>query len=126
MPDSSIEAARGVRLALSSCPDRASAERLAEQLLAQRLAACVSLLPGATSIYRWQGQLERSEEVLLLIKTQADCIDELLRVLPAAHPYELPELLVVDVASGLPAYLDWVVAQTRPTPTPTGDDASRA
>ncbi len=97
---------------LSACPDRDCAERIATTLIEEQLAACVSLLPGATSFYRWQGALERSEEVLLLIKTEAACEAALTARLQALHPYELPELIAVEVASGLPGYLAWVAAQT--------------
>lgn len=100
-----------VHLLLSSCPDTASAERIAEALVGEGLAACVSLLPGARSVYRWQGAVERAEECLLLVKSAAPvaAIGERLRAL---HPYELPELVAVEAASGLPAYLDWVVANS--------------
>lgn len=114
------------RLFLSSCPDRASAERIAATLLDRRLAACVSLLPGAVSVYRWQQRVERSEEVLLQIKSTADCEGGIRQVLAELHPYELPELIAVEVVSGLPAYLDWVRAETaaaspRASSPPTGE-----
>lgn len=101
-----------VHLLLSSCPDEPSAARIAEALVAEGLAACVSLLPGVRSVYRWQGAVEHATETLLLIKsaTPVAQLGEHLRVL---HPYELPELLAVEAVSGLPAYLDWVVANSR-------------
>jgi periplasmic divalent cation tolerance protein len=103
-----------VLLAYSTCPDAATAERIAHALVSERLAACVNRLPGVQSTYRWQGQVEQADEVLLMIKTTSDRLDALTVRLRALHPYELPELVAVEVRSGLPAYLDWVVAETTP------------
>jgi len=102
-----------VFLILSACPDADTAQRLARTLVEERLAACVSLLPGAVSTYRWQGQVEQAAEVQLLAKTSADRRDALMARLAELHPYELPEILAVETAAGLPAYLDWVMAETR-------------
>ncbi|GAB3096967.1 divalent-cation tolerance protein CutA [Lysobacter terrae] len=107
-----------VLLAYSTCPDAASADVIARALVTERLAACVNRLPAVQSTYRWQGQVEQADEVLLLIKTTADRLDALTARLRALHPYELPELIAVEVHSGLPAYLDWVAAETTPTPDP--------
>ena len=96
-----------------TCPDLAGAERLAEALVGERLAACVNVLPGVRSVYRWQGTVERADEVLLLIKTTRERLDALAARVRALHPYELPELLAVEAAGGLPDYLDWVAAETR-------------
>lgn len=96
-----------------SCPDASSATRIARALVDERLAACVQQLPGVTSTYRWQGALETAEEVLLLIKTSRACLPTLSKRLVELHPYETPELVALEVTGGLPAYLDWVVAQTR-------------
>jgi periplasmic divalent cation tolerance protein len=101
-------------LVLSTCPDRASAQRIASVLVERGLAACVSLLPGVTSFYRWQGALHRSEEIQLLIKTRAERYPDLEREVLALHPYELPELIAVQVAAGLDRYLDWIGASTVP------------
>lgn len=105
-----------VLLACSTCPDAASAERIANALVGERLAACVNRLPGVHSTYRWQDQVEHADEVLLLIKTTADRLDAMTARLRALHPYELPELIAVEVRSGLPAYLEWVAAQTAVPP----------
>lgn len=102
-------------ICLCTCPDHATAEHLATALVEERLAACVNLLPGLLSVYRWQGQVERADEVLLLAKTTADRFEALCARIKALHPAELPEVLAVEAAAGLPAYLDWVAAQTRPT-----------
>lgn len=102
------------RLLLSSAPAK-DAEPIARRLVESGLAACVSLLPGAVSIYAWEGQIERGEESILLIKSAAD-VAQIASALRAVHPYELPELIAVDVQSGLAAYLDWVAAHSRGTP----------
>lgn len=93
---------------LTTCPDAATAGRIAEALVGEGLAACVNVLPGVTSIYRWQGAVERAGEVLLLIKTTEGGFAALEERLVALHPYELPELIAVPIGLGLPPYLDWV------------------
>jgi periplasmic divalent cation tolerance protein len=93
---------------LTALPDRPSAERLARTLVENALAACVTLLPAGQSFYRWNDRLESTEEILLLIKTQAARYAELEVALRSQHPYELPEILALPVSAGLPAYLDWV------------------
>ncbi|WP_430969757.1 divalent-cation tolerance protein CutA, partial [Serratia nevei] len=85
-----------------TCPDADSAERIATALVAERLAACVNLLPGLRSVYRWQRKVEAAAEVLLLVKTSAEAYPALQERLRQLHPYELPELLAVEAASGLP------------------------
>ena len=102
-----------VHLAFCTCPDADSAHALAEALVGERLAACVNVLPGVSSTYRWQGQVERADEVLLLIKTTGERLPALAARVPQLHPYELPELIAVPVAAGLPAYLHWVAEETR-------------
>lgn len=102
-----------VLLCLSSCPDEASALAIAEALVDERLAACVSRLPAMQSSYRWEGRVQHDAEVLLLIKTTADRLEALTARLQALHPYELPELVAVEAAGGLAPYLAWVAAQTR-------------
>ncbi len=104
---------REVRLVFCTCPDTASAQSLAELLVQRQLAACVNLLPPIQSVYRWQGQIERAEEVQLLIKTCADRLEALSAAIVAHHPYEVPEIIAVSPSAGLPAYLDWIRAQTR-------------
>ena len=104
-----------VLLAYCTCPDATSADTIARALVAERLAACVSRLPGVQSTYRWQGAIEQADEVLLLIKTTADRLDAMTARLRVLHPYELPELIAVEVRAGLPAYLDWVATETTPS-----------
>ena len=96
-----------------SCPDPATADRIANALVAERLAACVNVLPGIRSVYRWQDAVEHADEVLLMIKTSDDRLDALTARVASLHPAELPELIAVEVVGGLPAYLSWVADQTR-------------
>ena len=99
------------QLVISTCPDMGSAEALAEMLLNKRLAACVNILPGARSLYLWQGELQRDEEHVLLIKTDEESLAALQQALLAQHPYELPELIAVPIGYGSEAYLDWINQQ---------------
>jgi periplasmic divalent cation tolerance protein len=101
-------------LIFTNLPDRAAAERLADALLEQKLAACVNILAPCRSVYRWHGAVQHEEEHPVLIKTTRERYAALEQALRAAHPYELPELIAVPVERGLPAYLDWVAAETRP------------
>ena len=103
-------------LCFNTCPDPATAERLATHLVEERLAACVQVLPGARSVYRWAGKLACANETLLQAKTAADRLDALTARLLALHPYELPESVAVQAEAGLPAYFDWVRAETREIP----------
>ncbi len=105
-------AAMPVLLVLCTCPEAAAADAIAGSLVEKRLAACVNVVPGLRSIYRWQGQLERAEEHLLLIKTTGERFDALREHIVGMHPHAVPEVLALDVAGGLERYLDWVHAET--------------
>jgi periplasmic divalent cation tolerance protein len=100
-------------LVLTNLPDRAAAETLADALVARQLAACVNILAPCRSIYRWKGALQHDEEHPMLIKTTGACYAALERAIREQHPYELPEIIAVPIQHGLPAYLDWVAAQTK-------------
>ena len=99
-------------LVVTNAPDRAVAQKIASALIEQRLAACVNVLAECTSVYRWKGAVEAAAEVPLLIKTRAEQYDAVEAAIRSLHPYELPEIIAFPVARGLPAYLDWVEAQT--------------
>ncbi|MEW9625532.1 divalent-cation tolerance protein CutA [Rhodanobacter geophilus] len=99
-----------ILLCLCTCPDAASAQRLAETLVGERLAACVNRLPGVHSTYRWQGEMHTDGEELLLIKTSATRFEAMQARLLELHPSELPELIALPVERGHAAYLDWVRA----------------
>jgi periplasmic divalent cation tolerance protein len=100
-------------LVLTNLPDRAAAERLAGVLIEKRLAACVNILAPCLSVYRWKNDLQRDEEHPMLIKTTSECYPALEEAIRAGHPYELPEIIAVPIERGLPAYLDWVAAESR-------------
>ena len=110
-----------VVVCLCACPDAAVAARIADALVEAKLAACVNVLPGVRSVYRWQGTVERADEVLLLIKTVRAQVEPVGALLASLHPYELPELLAVEAAAGLPAYLAWVADNAIPTISRSGD-----
>ena len=99
-------------LVLTNLPDAAHAQTLAAALVEARLAACVNILAPCTSVYRWQGAVETTTEVPLLIKTTPARYAALEAAIRAHHPYELPEIVSVPVTQGLPAYIDWVAAET--------------
>lgn len=99
-------------LVISTLPDQASAEKLARALVEARVAACVTILGVANSVYRWQDKIETAEEVPILIKTTRERYTELEAAIRSAHPYELPEIIAVSLTAGLPAYLEWVRAET--------------
>jgi periplasmic divalent cation tolerance protein len=98
----------GIKLVLCTAPDRDTADDLATHLVEERIAACVNILPNITSIYRWEGAVEESTEVLMLIKLSADQVEHAQRYIASQHPYDTPEFIVIDVEAGLAAYVDWV------------------
>ncbi|BAE73577.1 putative cation tolerance protein [Sodalis glossinidius str. 'morsitans'] len=98
----------GWRLILCTAPDDVCAHAIARRLLADKLAACVTLLPGATSLYYWQGALKQEAEVQLLIKSHAALQQAVFAQIKAHHPYQTPELLVMPVIGGDPDYLSWL------------------
>jgi len=102
----------GTILVISTLPDRDAAEKMAYFLIEQQLAACVNILPGVTSVYRWQGKVESANETILLIKTTMARYPALEAAIKAQHPYELPEIVAVPINAGLPVYLAWVATET--------------
>lgn len=102
-----------VLLVFTSLPDQAAALKLANALVEEKVAACVNVLGACTSVYRWQGKVETAGEVPLLIKTVAQRYDALEAAVRRLHPYELPEIIAVPLARGLPGYLQWVAGETR-------------
>jgi periplasmic divalent cation tolerance protein len=103
-----------VLIVLTNCPDVEVADRIARTLVEQKLAACVNRMPAVDSVYRWQGAVERTVEVPLLIKSTRERLPEVQEAIRALHPYEVPEILAIPVVAGLPAYLRWVVDETQP------------
>ena len=102
----------GTLLVLTNWPDRDGAMRLAHELVERRLAACVNVLGGCTSTYRWKGEMETADEVPVFIKTRQALYGEVEAAIRSLHPYELPEIIAVSVVRGLPGYLAWVAAET--------------
>ena len=95
-------------IVLTTCPDKACGERIATALVEEGLAACVNILPAMQSIYIWKGQIENATEHLLLIKSPAARFSAIQERIQTLHPYELPEIIAVPVADGLPGYLAWL------------------
>lgn len=104
----------GLRLVLTTLPDAASAERVARVLVDERLAACVTVLGAATSVYRWEGAVASAQESPLLIKVAAERLPALQDRLLQLHPYDLPELIALPIVAGLGAYIEWALAASRP------------
>lgn len=100
-------------IVLCTAPDTPCAERLAHEALAAKLAACVTILPGATSFYVWQGKTEQAAEVQMLLKSDDAHQQALLDLLKIHHPYDTPELLVLPVKHGESEYLSWLSASLR-------------
>ncbi|HEX8244590.1 MAG TPA: divalent-cation tolerance protein CutA [Longimicrobium sp.] len=108
-PDAAPDA---VCVVLMTAPDAETGRRIARALVDERLIACANVLPGVTSVYRWQGAVEEAAEVLVVMKTPAARVPRLVERAAALHPYEVPELLALTVAEGLPAYCRWVMEET--------------
>ena len=98
---------------MSTCPDAATAERIARELVGASLVACVNVVPGLRSIYRWNGAVQADEEVLMILKTRADRLSEARERLVALHPYDVPEVVALPVVDGHHPYLQWVADSTR-------------
>ena len=103
---------KDVILTLVTVPDQETADRIASSFVEKRLAACVNILKGITSVYRWQDEICRDDEFLLLIKTTRNSFEQLESHVKAIHPYDLPEIIAVEIADGLETYLDWIAAET--------------
>lgn len=107
-----------VAVIFSTFPNADKAAEIARMLVDERLAACVNLVPGARSIYRWQGQLCDEVETLAIVKTTTERVDELTARLVSLHPYEVPEVIAVPISAGYAPYLAWIAAETDKTVGP--------
>jgi periplasmic divalent cation tolerance protein len=105
--------AEEVLLVLSTFPDAATARRIGRQLVEEHCAACANILGQVESIYWWEKKVESANEMLVLFKTTADRYAALEATLKQLHPYEVPEIIALPVATGLPVYLDWVTKNCR-------------
>ena len=95
-------------IVLCTCPDQASAETLANRLVDNKLAACVNIVPGITSIYQWKGKTEKGQELLLVIKSKPGVFESVKNTILEQHPYELPEIISIPLQSGFSNYLSWI------------------
>src|SRR2546421_3081705 len=95
-------------LALSTFPDRETAQRIAQQLVTEKFAACANILPAVESIHRWKGKIESGNEALVFFKLSEDRQSAFQEKLRSLHPYEVPEIVFVPISGGLPEYLRWV------------------
>src|SRR5688572_22384145 len=109
---------------LSTFPDAAAARAAAEALVSESLAACVNLVPGVESLYRWEGKLENSQEALAVIKTTAERYPALEARLRELHPYEVPEIVALRAASVADSYLKWICQSTQPQTRDAGNPAN--
>jgi periplasmic divalent cation tolerance protein len=96
---------------LSTCATEEEAAKLARALVEARVAACVTLVPGARSVYRWQGAIESAAECLLIIKSSRQLFEPLRMALEQAHAYDVPEALAMPVVEGAPKYMHWLEEQ---------------
>ena len=107
-----MEALPETLLVLTNCPDEKTANAIALAVVEAGLAACVNILPRVQSIYRWQGQVESATEIPLLIKSTTARYPALQAAIAQRHPYDVPEIIALPITRGLPAYLNWVAAET--------------
>jgi periplasmic divalent cation tolerance protein len=102
-----------ILLAISTFPDAETASRIAQTLVEEKFAACANLIPAVHSIYRWKEKIETAGEVMAFFKTTRDRLPALERKLRSLHPYEVPELISMNIDSGSPDYLLWVIDNCR-------------
>lgn len=108
-----MNAKLGAVIVLTTVGDQDVARAFALSAVESRLAACVQCVP-VQSVYRWKGAVEEAGETLLIMKTASERAEDLLAWIRARHPYELPEIVAVPIAAGLPAYLEWILSETAP------------
>jgi periplasmic divalent cation tolerance protein len=100
------------RVILVTAPDREAALDLARRLVGDGLAACGNVVPGITSVFRWEGSVQEDPEALLVLKVHESRVPEIVRRIPELHPYDVPEVLVLGVETGFRPYLDWVASES--------------
>lgn len=93
---------------LSTVSDRNDAENMARSLVREKLAACVNVIPQVRSFYEWKGKIAEDDELLLVVKTTREVLDRLITRIKELHPYELPEIISMEISAGLPDYLAWI------------------
>ena len=107
------DAGGGVLVVYVTVPDAAAADAVVDALIPTSLAACVNIVPGLTSVYKWKGAVQRDAESLLIIKTTAGRLEALTAAVKAAHPYDTPEVLALPAVGGSADYLRWVADETQ-------------
>jgi periplasmic divalent cation tolerance protein len=103
-----------VLFVLITVPDHETGIRIADTLISQRLAACVNVIPKITSVYRWNNEIQHDLEELLIIKSTRSCFPALEKAVVTIHPYEVPEIIALNIDSGSEKYLGWVLSETQP------------
>lgn len=101
-------------IVFSTCPSREEGKRIAKALVEERLAACVNVIDGIVSIYRWHGTVHEGDETMLVVKSRRDLLARLQERLASIHSYEVPEAVAMPVVDGLPAYLEWMDRELDP------------
>jgi periplasmic divalent cation tolerance protein len=99
-------------LVYTTYPSLVEAEKAGRSLVESRLAACVNILPGMVSLYRWQGKIERADEVVMIVKTRPELAERVKAEVAASHPYEVPAILFLPTEGGGEPYIDWILAET--------------
>ena len=110
--DAGALARTNTQVVFMTAPNAEVAEQVVRALVTERLAACGNIVPGVTSIYRWQDEVQRDAEVLVILKTDGRAVDAMIRRAAELHPYEVPELLAVEVVKGFGPYMDWVASSS--------------
>jgi periplasmic divalent cation tolerance protein len=105
--------ATGRIVVFCTCSSYEEAARIARHLVETRVAACVNIVPGLTSVYRWQGAIEEAAEVLLIIKSSRALFEELRDAIAGLHSYQTPEVIALDIAAGSKNYLEWMTAELK-------------
>ena len=101
----------GELVALITCPNQESADKLADELVGKFAAACVNIIPKLTSVYRWKGEICRDSEWLLVVKTRDEKREQVAALVSEVHPYDEPELIFLPIQSGSTSYLSWLREQ---------------
>lgn len=106
--------AQNYRLVVTTCPSMALAEQIAHALLERHCAACVNIIPGVRSIYRWHGKIEDDNEVILLVKTIESCLTQVQDCVRELHTYDVPEMIALPIVNGFTPYLNWITESVTP------------
>ncbi|TRX53145.1 divalent-cation tolerance protein CutA [Thalassomonas sp. M1454] len=96
------------QVVITNCPNDEVAQNIAKKLVTKRLAACVNIMPNITSVYEWQGELQQDSEVMLIIKTKSSLFTELKQHIEQLHPYDVAEIIALDIQQGNELYLNWI------------------